>query len=386
VVVEVEGSRVTCNGVPGPTYLLRDGEEVSFVVVPGAATRPDPPDLRWTASVAVVGGDVQMTCVSDAELTATIAAQRDRWEAAGIDDYEYTLHWEEFSYLGGGYRVSVIDGQPRSVVRVTEPIAGPDAATIDLSLLPATIDEVFDVIEGELDADRVVACYDAELGYPVDVLIDRILNNEDDETTIAITELTAAGSPLPSTGCPSSAAAGTISMTCDVYRIGPDGTIEATPVRTGVRGFSTVASAEIIDETAESGLLRVRIPSHTLQLTPIVEQFSVRAHADFVRVFGVTGGDVLPESVIQTPAEHAPATSAGSTVSLGFDASVPGGRAVALPAAQFVVVPDDPSTTVEVSLLEYESTLTLEDSDGSTLRVHAVCAADPNVLAAGHSA
>ena len=98
VVVEVEGSRVACNGVSGPTHLLSDGEEVSFVVVPGAATRPDPPDLRWTASVAVVGGDVQMACASDAELTGTLAAQRDRWEAAGIDDYEFTLHWEEFSY------------------------------------------------------------------------------------------------------------------------------------------------------------------------------------------------------------------------------------------------------------------------------------------------
>jgi hypothetical protein len=231
-----------------------------------------------------------MACASDAELTGTLAAQRDRWEAAGIDDYEFTLHWEEFSYLGGGYRVSVIDGQPGSVVRFTEPIAGPDAATIDLSPLPATIDEVFEVIEADLDADRVVACYDAELGYSVDVLIDRILNNEDDETTIAITELTAAGSPLPSTGCPSSAAVTTISTT----------------------------------------------------------------------------------SVSQTPAEHAPASSAGSTVSLGFDDSVPGGRAVAFPAAQFVVVPDDPGTTVEVSLLEYESTLTLQDSDGSTLRVRAV--------------
>jgi hypothetical protein len=193
VIVEVEGSRVDCDGVPAPTYLLTDGEEVSFVVAPSVAARPDPPDLRWTASVAVVGGDIRMSCASSAELAATLDAQRDRWEAAGMADYEFTLRWVEFSDLGGDYRVTVIDGRPGSIVRLTEPLAGPDAATIDLTRLPATIDEVFDFVEADLDAERVVACYDAELGYPVDVLIDRILNAIDDETAIAITELTVAG-------------------------------------------------------------------------------------------------------------------------------------------------------------------------------------------------
>jgi hypothetical protein len=52
-----------------------------------------------------------------------------------------------------------------------------------------------------------------------------------------------------------------------------------------------------------------------------------------------------------------------------------------LPAARFEVVAADTATTVEVSLLRYESTLDLQNTDGTIITIRAICAVDPNVLA-----
>jgi hypothetical protein len=86
-------------------------------------------------------------------------------------------------------------------------------------------------------------------------------------------------------------------------------------------------------------------------------------------------------SVSQTPADNAPATTDETTVSLGLTTVVAGGEEVTFPAARFEVVAADAGTPVQVSLLRYESTLDLRNTDGSILTIRVSCAVDPNVLA-----
>jgi hypothetical protein len=236
LIVEVEGSRVDCDGAAAPPYLLTPGEEVSFAVVGDMATRPQPPDLRWTPSVAVVGADLRMMCPTRADLATVLDAARARWEAAGLDDYQFTLHWMQFSPLFGDFRVSVVGGQPGTINRITE--LDPESRSLDLSPLPATIDDVFDVIEDELDADRIIACYDTQLGYPIDVQVDRILRFDDDELMIAISELTVAGSTIP----PASVASSCVGTAADVP--------PATETTGGVDGPVVYAAVSSFAETA----------------------------------------------------------------------------------------------------------------------------------------
>jgi hypothetical protein len=299
-----------------------------------------------------------------------------------VPDYEFTLHWEVFNLTAGDYRLSVVNGQPGTLTRLDEPVAEPGAAPLDLSEIPTTIDEIFDRLEADLDADRVVACYDSQLGYPVDVLIDDILNGVDDELSMTVSDLTIAGAAVPSAGCGEPTEPTTGSMACDVYVIGADGTIGTTPVRSGVRGFTTVAHAELPDKVTAGDAFAVSIPSDSQFLISTTEQFTVVAQRDFVRVFGVTGGTVLAGSVSQVPAEDAPASADETTVSLGLTTSVAGGAEVTFPAARFEVVAGEAGTSIEVSLQSYESTLDLQNTDGSMIPIRATCDVDPNVLAA----
>jgi hypothetical protein len=347
-----------------------------------ASGPPDVQDLKWAVPVAVTGRDVRILCPSRDELTATIAAQRAKWTAAEVHDYEFTLRWGVFNLTAGDYRVSVVDGHPGTLTRLDEPVVvEPDAPPLELSEIPTTIEEIFDRLESRLNADRIVACYDSQLGYPVDVLVDQDLNGIDDELTMTVSELTIAGSPTPSVGCTDRTQQTMGAMACDVYVIGPDGTAGTTPVRTGVRGFSTVARAELPDEVTSGDAFVVTVPSDSQGLTSTAEQFSVAAHRDFLRVFGITGGTIVVGSVSQTPADNAPATTDETTVSLGLTTVVAGGEEVTFPAARFEVVAADAGTPVQVSLLRYESTLDLRNTDGSILTIRVSCAVDPNVLA-----
>jgi Family of unknown function (DUF6174) len=383
VVVELDEPKVDCAGTRWPVFTLRSLEEVTFELVPDMAATgpPDVQDLQWAVAVAVAGRDLRILCPSRDQHAATIQAQRAKWTAAEVHDYEFTLHWGVFNLTAGDYRVSVLDGQPGALTRLDEPVVEPDAPPLDLSDIPTTIEEIFDRLESQLNADRIVACYDSQLGYPVDLLVDQDLNGADDELTMTVSELTIAGSPTPSVGCPDRTQPAMGAMACDVYVIGPDGTIGTTPVRTGVRGFSTFARAELSDEVTAGEAFVVTVPSDSHGLTSTAEQFSVVAHRDFLRVFGISGGTIIAGSVSQTPAENAPATADETTVSLGLTTAVAGGEEVTFPAARFDVVAADAGRSVQVSLLRYESTLDLQNTDGSTLTIRVSCAADRNVLA-----
>jgi hypothetical protein len=176
---------------PVRMHFFSPGEAVSFERVETDATLSFLADDAAWASAPVVGArHLRIACPPGSdEAAATLATQRATWEAANIDSYEYTVHWGVFSLLGGDYRARVVDGQPAELRRIdgAEDVQGRGEA------LPRSIDEVFDVLERELAADRIDAQYDDALGYPVDVLIDRIENADDDELVIRISDFTVTG-------------------------------------------------------------------------------------------------------------------------------------------------------------------------------------------------
>jgi hypothetical protein len=125
---------------------------------------------------------------SSNELTATLAEQRAKWEAAAIDSYEFTLSWLGFGNpdYGVDYRVTVVNGEPAGI----GPIGGTELDPGWLTELPGSIDEVFDRLEREVGADRVDAHYDPDIGYPIAVHVDRMISRIDDELEIRIYDLT----------------------------------------------------------------------------------------------------------------------------------------------------------------------------------------------------
>jgi hypothetical protein len=98
---------------------------------------------------------------------ATLDEARSRWADASITDYEFvvTVHCECPDEERGPFRITVSNGEPVAAHRTTD---GSDAAEH-----AATIDDVFDAIALSIGAEiEVAVTYDAQFGYPVDVVID----------------------------------------------------------------------------------------------------------------------------------------------------------------------------------------------------------------------
>jgi hypothetical protein len=191
VLVEIPMDEVGC----GPSmrhidaFALEYGASVTFELVAGA---PGDRPTYWFAEAqsfdsepAVRGARLTVECPPGTEeVAAELAAQRATWAQAGPPSYEFTMEIEVFGPWYGDYRVAVTNGEPVSIVREDESSA---PLTPDL---PATIDAVFDVLEGMVTADSFEATYDPAAGYPVTVTIDNILNAVDDEFAVRVTSLT----------------------------------------------------------------------------------------------------------------------------------------------------------------------------------------------------
>jgi hypothetical protein len=145
-----------------------------------------------------VGAAVQMleprpmpAVVGAIEALAEAAAARARWEEAGITDYEFDLDVTCFCTIAGRVHVVVEDGVPVEATSESGPVD-----TTGFDFLEFTIDGVFDLFTewgGDTSPDQVVAAFDPELGYPLDVRIDHILEAIDDELSVAVTGLTPTG-------------------------------------------------------------------------------------------------------------------------------------------------------------------------------------------------
>jgi Family of unknown function (DUF6174) len=193
VLVEIPQDEVRCGESMRhiDAFQLSEGTTVSFEVVEGApGERPAywyTENQSFESEPAVRGRQFRMECPPGTEeIAAELAAKRAMWEQAGVNSYEFTMRIDVFGPWYGEWRVVVVDDEPVSIMRTDE--SQPDA-TADF---PGTIDSVFDILERSVTADSFIATYDADLGYPVSVVIDHYLNAVDDELAIHVTSLTPA--------------------------------------------------------------------------------------------------------------------------------------------------------------------------------------------------
>ncbi len=98
-------------------------------------------------------------------------AARSLWEAANIGDYTWTVETVCFCDVPGPIEISVEGG---SIV---------DTSIQAESFYLVTVDELFDVIEANIDGDHIEVAYHPELGFPVEVHLDPDVDTSDDETS-----------------------------------------------------------------------------------------------------------------------------------------------------------------------------------------------------------
>lgn len=128
----------------------------------------------------------------DASHQADLDAARARWDDVGPAGYTLEYQLLCFCVNVGPFRVEVMDG---AIVSATDaqgdPIDAGLAATYDV---PGLFDRVQEAIDAPA-ADLVVD-YDGELGYPLRIAIDNIAMAIDDEVTIEVLSLQAAGAEV----------------------------------------------------------------------------------------------------------------------------------------------------------------------------------------------
>jgi len=122
-----------------------------------------------------------VTCADDEE-TVALGEARARWEAAGVDSYDFTIRYTT-EFLYGTYWIAVRDGVAVSAER-EPPIEG--VGFLDVAELPKTFDAVFDHVEREMAAPVFTVDFDDELGYPTHLFADRIEEAVDDELRFVI--------------------------------------------------------------------------------------------------------------------------------------------------------------------------------------------------------
>lgn len=136
-------------------------------------------DATWTA----------LGRTADAVIDIDLAAQQNKWQALGLDDYEFLYQPICFCFFPNGaeppYRIRVIDGQIVEAVSV----AGGSPAP---AWTQRTLDELLDsVVAADIsNAANVTAAFDLLYGYPTTGFIDRDLRIADEEIAWSVSGFT----------------------------------------------------------------------------------------------------------------------------------------------------------------------------------------------------
>jgi hypothetical protein len=131
----------------------------------------------------------ELTVGRHAELRAEIAAQRVKWAARRIEDYQLTLSRGCFCPAEGAGLVvlTVLDGQP---VEWLYFLSGDPVAPEWQAMFP-TVDGLFDFLEDAIDrgAEEIEVAFDADLGLPTTVRVDYRLGAVDEEIGYEVEKL-----------------------------------------------------------------------------------------------------------------------------------------------------------------------------------------------------
>lgn len=130
-----------------------------------------------------------LTVGRHAELRAEIAAQRAKWDARRIEDYQLTLSRSCFCAPEGAGLVvlSVLEGQP---VEWLYFLSG-DPVALEWQAMFPTVDGLFDFLEDAIDrgAEEIEVAFDADLGLPTTVRVDYRLAAVDEEIGYEVEKL-----------------------------------------------------------------------------------------------------------------------------------------------------------------------------------------------------
>ena len=122
--------------------------------------------------------DPDQTGPERASMAADLAAARERWEAAGVADYDYILTVGCFCVSNGPFEVDVREATVVSIV-------GPPGESLSEELLAEVAPDVegmFALIDEALrEADVLSVTYDRDLGHVVRAIIDYSKDTSDDE-------------------------------------------------------------------------------------------------------------------------------------------------------------------------------------------------------------
>ncbi len=128
-------------------------------------------------------GTEQSLAAADAALAA--------WNASGIDDYAYTLDVICFCTISGRFQVTVNEGE---VIEVTSAETGPVDLESPDNFMTYDVEGLFALIDdwgGGQAPDNMLASFDPDIGYPVEIRIDSLTNAIDDELAFFVTDFVA---------------------------------------------------------------------------------------------------------------------------------------------------------------------------------------------------
>lgn len=131
--------------------------------------------------------NVAETVVPD-ETSSDYGASRARWEEVRTENYRYEFRWSCYCTRRDSVEVTVRGDSVARVRNLATGIVYEGASGMEMMEMYETIDSLFDLIdEAETGgAHKVVATYDADKGFPVDVYIDYKASLADEELGFVI--------------------------------------------------------------------------------------------------------------------------------------------------------------------------------------------------------
>jgi Family of unknown function (DUF6174) len=130
------------------------------------------------AAIAACGGDLSGPDRERSELDIN----RDKWREHGYRDYSVTMTRLCFCGEVGPFAVTVLSDSVVAAVRTSD-----GAPSLVAAYLP-TVNKLFDFIQRAIDEHAVTirVTYDAQLGYPREIVYDLASNIADEEVTYSL--------------------------------------------------------------------------------------------------------------------------------------------------------------------------------------------------------
>jgi hypothetical protein len=174
--------------------------------------------------------------------------------------------------------------------------------------------------------------------------------------------------------CSGTATSNASQLLCDAFRVGADGTMETSPIRTGLEQLITFEGTAPATSTVGTPFV-VTIRPYVLGMPPTLYGFTVVDGSSFVRAFTVQGGSIDPASLQSTPPSEPDVTvsteSDGTTATFRYDSVVPATESIEFPEATFEVTASAPGR-VAITFSGYEQSITF-DVDGDRRVVRTIC-------------